>query len=161
MAALWRRVFAVELLLQLAVAAAVVPSSLSAWGVATLPFALVLVLDLQAAAPAAVAEGEPLAAREAWELRAATIGFRACSDAPPCAHLMCLAAYPTSPRRRTGRHAGRAAQPAAAAQPALAAGHSIRGAAPRRAGAGVCQSQPAELHAGQVRACTLNTHKRK
>ncbi|KAI7840901.1 hypothetical protein COHA_005429 [Chlorella ohadii] len=56
-AALWRRVFAVELLLQLAVAAAVVPSSLSAWGVATLPFALVLVLDLQAAAPAAVAEG--------------------------------------------------------------------------------------------------------
>lgn len=58
MAALWRRVFTIECLLQLAVAAAVVPSSLSAWGVATLPFALVLVLDLQAAAPAAVAEGE-------------------------------------------------------------------------------------------------------
>lgn len=58
MAALWRRVFTVELVLQLAVAAAVVPSSLSAWGVATLPFALVWVLDLQAAAPAAVAEGE-------------------------------------------------------------------------------------------------------
>ena len=58
-AALWRRVFTVECLLQLAVAAAVVPSSLSAWGVATLPFALVLVLDLQAASPAAVAEGEP------------------------------------------------------------------------------------------------------
>ncbi|PRW59526.1 SET DOMAIN GROUP 40 [Chlorella sorokiniana] len=56
-AELWRRVFSVEFLLQLAVAAAVVPSSISAWGVATLPFALVLVLDLQAAAPAAVAEG--------------------------------------------------------------------------------------------------------
>lgn len=56
--ALWRRLFGVEFLLQLAVAAAVVPSSLSAFGVATLPFALMLVLDLQAASPVAAVEGE-------------------------------------------------------------------------------------------------------
>jgi hypothetical protein len=55
---LYRRMYLVELL----VASAVVPLTFASLAVITLPFTLPIILNLQAAATAAVAEGERTAA---------------------------------------------------------------------------------------------------